>query len=118
MYKEIEAYGIIGDLHTVALAGNDGSIDFMCWTDFDSPTIFGALLDEKKGGYFKICPLWEQGITKQIYLPDANILFTRFLSDDGVAEICDYMPTGKPGFKHMLVRRVKTIRGEIKYRLF
>jgi GH15 family glucan-1,4-alpha-glucosidase len=117
MYKEIDAYGIIGDLHTVALSGNDGSIDFMCWPDFDSPTIFAALLDEKKGGYFKICPLWKQGITKQIYLPDTNILFTRFLSDDGVAEICDYMPAGKPELKHMLVRRVKTVRGEIKYRL-
>jgi len=117
MYKEIDAYGIIGDLHTVALAGNDGSIDFMCWPDFDSPTIFGALLDDKKGGYFKICPVWKQGITKQIYLPDTNILFTRFLSDDGVAEICDYMPAGRPELKHMLVRRVKTIRGEIKYRL-
>jgi GH15 family glucan-1,4-alpha-glucosidase len=115
MYKEMDAYGIVGDMHTVALAGNDGSIDFMCWPEFDSPTIFAALLDEKKGGSFRISPIWNKGINKQIYLPDTNILFTRFLSDDGVAEICDYMPTGKPELKHMLVRRVKTIRGEIKY---
>jgi GH15 family glucan-1,4-alpha-glucosidase len=118
MYKDIDSYGIIGDLHTVALMGNDGSIDFMCWPDFDSPTLFAALLDDKKGGSFKIAPVWDgETTTKQIYLPDTNILFTRFLSDDGVAEICDYMPVGKPEFSHKLVRRLKTVRGEIKYKL-
>ena len=117
MYKDIDDYGVIGDLHTVALVGKDGSIDFMCWPHFDSPTLFGALLDERKGGHFSISPLWKEGTTRQMYLPDTNVLFTRFLSDDGVAEICDYMPAGKPELKHMLVRRVKTIRGAIKYRL-
>lgn len=117
MYKEIENYGIIGNLNTVALVANDGSIDFMCWPDFDSPTLFAALLDEKKGGFFKIAPIWKQRVTKQMYLPDTNILFTRFLSDNGVAEIADYMPMGKPDHKQMLIRRLKTIKGEIKYRL-
>jgi GH15 family glucan-1,4-alpha-glucosidase len=117
MYKEIDTYGIIGDLHTVALVGNDGSIDFMCWPHFDSPSIFAALLDDQKGGRFKICPTLEQGTAKQIYLPDTNILFTRFLYAQGVAEISDFMPTGKPGLKHLLIRQVKTIRGEIRYRL-
>lgn len=117
MYKDIDNYGIIGDLRTVALVGNDGAIDFLCWPNFDSPSIFGALLDEHKGGSFKISPLWKQRVAKQIYLPDTNILFTRFLSDEGVAEIMDFMPTGRPDLKHMLVRQVKTVRGQIKYRL-
>ena len=55
-YKPIENYGIIGDLHTVALVGMDGSIDFMSFPDFDSPTIFAALLDESKGGRFSWRP--------------------------------------------------------------
>ncbi len=55
-YKPIENYGIIGDLHTVALVGMDGSIDFMCCPNFDSPSIFAAILDHRKGGRFQIAP--------------------------------------------------------------
>ena len=53
-YKPIESYGVIGDLHTVALVGMDGSIDWCCLPHFDSPSIFAAILDEHKGGFFKI----------------------------------------------------------------
>ena len=56
-YKPIENYGIIGDLHTVALVGMDGSIDFMSFPQFDSPTIFAALLDENRGGRFQLAPV-------------------------------------------------------------
>ncbi len=56
-YQPIENYGVIGDLHTVALVGMDGSIDFMCFPSFDSPTIFAALLDHRRGGHFQIAPL-------------------------------------------------------------
>lgn len=59
-YKPIESYGVVGNLNTVALVGNDGSIDFMCFPDFDSPTIFAAILDDKKGGHFKIAPCRKQ----------------------------------------------------------
>ena len=91
-YQPIENYGIIGDLYTVALVGMDGSIDFCALPHFDSPTVFAALLDYEKGGRFQIAPRLGDCRQKQIYLPDSNILLTRFLSPEGVAEISDFMP--------------------------
>jgi len=115
-YQPIENYGIIGDLHTVALVGMDGSIDFMSFPHFDSPTIFAALLDCKKGGRFQIAPCLENAKQKQLYLSDTNILLTRFLSEEGVAEISDFMPVEEE-HTHQLVRRVKTVRGEVSFRM-
>jgi GH15 family glucan-1,4-alpha-glucosidase len=117
-YQPIENYGIIGDLHTVALVGLNGSIDFMCFPEFDSPSIFASLLDEKKGGFFSINPEFRKMKTKQLYLPDTNVLLTRFLSSEGVGEIMDLMPVSpdsQDGKK--LVRRLTTVRGEVKYKL-
>ncbi len=116
-YKSIADYGIIGDLHTVALVGIDGAIDFMCFPRLDSPTIFAALLDSKKGGSFQLAPLIPGASHKQLYMPDSNILLTRFLSDAGVAEVSDFMPITALGHAHDLVRRAKTVRGEIRYRM-
>jgi GH15 family glucan-1,4-alpha-glucosidase len=73
---------IIGDLNTIALVGLNGSIDFMCFPDFDSPSIFAALLDAEKGGKFQIVPAFIEMKSKQLYLPDTNILLTRFLSSE------------------------------------
>ena len=116
-YQPIENYGVIGDLYTVALVGMDGSIDFFAFPHFDSPTVFAALLDHEKGGRFQIAPCLEDVQQKQIYLPDSNILLTRFLSADGVAEISDFMPVEEVEQAHNLVRRVKTVRGEITFRM-
>lgn len=58
-YQSIENYGIIGDLNTIALVGLNGSIDFLCFPNFDSPSVFAAILDDETGGYFKISPLQE-----------------------------------------------------------
>ena len=58
-YQPIENYGLIGDLTTAALVGQNGSIDFMCFPHFDSPTIFAALLDHERGGYFQLAPAEE-----------------------------------------------------------
>jgi len=91
-YQPIENYGVIGDLNTIALVGLNGSIDFMCFPNFDSPTIFAALLDDRRGGRFEISPEFTEMKTKQLYLPDTNILLTRFLSSEGVGEITDFMP--------------------------
>jgi len=86
-YHPIENYGIVGDLHTVALIAENGSIDFMCFPRFDSPTIFASLLDSEKGGCFNIHPVLEGVRHKQLYLPDSNVLVSRFLSEQGVAEV-------------------------------
>jgi len=117
-YQPIENYGIIGDLHTAALVGLNGSIDFMCFPEFNSPSIFAALLDDKKGGCFSISPVFKQMKNKQLYLPDTNVLLTRFLSSEGVGEVLDHMPVvadHNEGKK--LIRRITTVRGEVTYRL-
>ena len=116
-YQPIENYGVIGDLHTIALAGMDGSIDFMCFPHFDSPTIFAGLLDRERGGAFRIAPALEGARQKQLYLPDSNILLSRFLSDEGVAEITDFMTIAEGEHSHDLVRQVGTVRGEVGFRL-
>jgi GH15 family glucan-1,4-alpha-glucosidase len=116
-YDPIGDYGVIGDLNTVALVGLNGSIDFMCFPDFDSPSVFAALLDARKGGHFQIAPVLERAEHKQLYLPDTCMLLTRFLAEDGLAEISDFMPVEALGMAHNLVRRAKTVRGEVRYRL-
>lgn len=116
-YQPIENYGIIGDLNTVALCGLNGSIDFMCFPNFDSPSIFAALLDDKKGGRFSIQPLFAEMKTKQLYLPDTNVLLTRFLSPEGVGEIIDFMPVEDLHKGNALIRRVTSVRGEVKYKM-
>src|SRR4030095_2610792 len=114
-YAPIEDYGIIGDLHTVALVGKDASIDFLCLPSFDSPSVFAALLDADRGGRFQIAPRLDDAVHRQLYLADTNVLLTRFLSDGGVAEVSDFMPVEDAGVAHNLVRRAKTVRGEIHF---
>lgn len=118
-YQPIENYGVVGNLHTVALVGMDGSVDFMCFPHFSSPSIFAAMLDAKKGGRFQVAPVLGDPRHKQIYLPDSNILLTRFLSHEGVAEISDFMPIDEDGKvpAHCLIRRAKTVRGEVHFRM-
>jgi len=113
----IENHGIIGDLHTVALVAMDGTIDFMCFPRFDSPTVFGALLDGENGGYFKISPVNEKMRCVQSYIPDSAVLITRFLGDAGVAEVSDFMPLNDRDQTHDLVRRAKAVRGDIAFRM-
>ncbi len=119
-YQPIENYGIIGDMHTVALVGMNGSIDWLCYPHFDSPSVFAAILDDKKGGRFQIAPA-AAGVThKQFYWPGTNVLVTRFLSPNGVGEITDYMPVGgaaRGNGRHQVVRRVSVVRGSLTFRL-
>jgi GH15 family glucan-1,4-alpha-glucosidase len=119
--EPIENYGIIGNMRTTALVSISGSIDFLCFPSFDSPTVFAALLDSRKGGFFRIDPDVKTPRTKQLYLPDTNILLTRFLSEDGVAEVTDFMPMtggGHPSpYANQVVRMVRVVRGEIAFHL-
>jgi len=116
-HTPIEDYGVIGDLATVALVSNGASIDFCCLPRFDSPTVFAALLDPERGGSFSIGPALDGARRKQLYLPETNILVTRFLAADGLAEIDDLMPIGASGGRRALIRRVRSVRGTIRYRL-
>jgi GH15 family glucan-1,4-alpha-glucosidase len=118
-YQPIEDYGVIGNMHTVALIGKAGSIDWFCYPNFDSPSVFAAILDADKGGRFCICPTGPVFTRKQLYWPDTNILVTRFLAPEGVGEIIDYMPVvaaGGHGYDG-LIRTVKVIRGSLKFRV-
>jgi GH15 family glucan-1,4-alpha-glucosidase len=116
-YAPIGDYGIIGDLNTIALVGMDGSIDFLCLPNFDSPSVFAALIDAERGGRFQIAPLLAGAARKQLYLPDTNVLLTRFLDPDGVAELSDFCPVDAAGQAHNLVRRAKTVRGEVRFQM-
>jgi GH15 family glucan-1,4-alpha-glucosidase len=116
-YAPLGDYGVIGDLHTVALVSMDASIDFLCLPSFDSPSVFAALLDAERGGRFQIAPILDRATRKQLYLPDTNVLLTRFLHADGVAEVSDFMPVEDAGQAHNLVRRAKTVRGELRFRM-
>ena len=93
----IAEHGLIGDLQTAALVTTDGSIDWLCLPHFDSPSVFAAILDDRKGGRFVIAPIGEGVRHKQFYWPDTAILVTRFLHERGVAEITDFMPVGGAG---------------------
>lgn len=120
-HKNIGDYGVIGDLHTIALVGLDGSIDWCCLPRFDSPSLFGAILDQKVGGHFKIAPL-QEGNTRQMYLPETNILLTRFLQHDGVGELTDFMPveSDEVGYRprrHQIIRMLSVVRGTVRFRI-
>ena len=116
-YPLIADHGLIGDLQTAALVTTDGTIDWFCAPRFDSPSIFGALLDHRAGGRFRIRPAAAAFSSKQMYLPDTAILITRFLTEAGVGEIVDFMPvSGKVATdRHRLVRLLRCVRGEMTF---
>jgi GH15 family glucan-1,4-alpha-glucosidase len=116
-YPLIADHGIIGDLQTSALVATDGSVDWFCAPRFDSPSIFGALLDQQRGGHFRIRPTVEVFTSKQLYFPDTAVLVTRFMTEAGVGEVIDFMPvTGAvASTKHRLVRLVRCVRGRMTF---
>ena len=117
-FQPIENYGVIGNMHSIALVGMHGSIDFLCYPDFDSPTVFAALLDDKNGGRFHIQPQLTNVRVRQLYLPETNILVTRFLAEEGVAELTDYMPIADAANDpNEIVRSVCAIRGDVTFKM-
>ncbi|MDZ5445356.1 glycoside hydrolase family 15 protein [Micromonospora sp. 4G57] len=118
-YPAVEAHGLIGDLQTAALVAMDGTLDWFCAPRFDSPSVFGGLLDRHKGGHFKVSPEGVEYVSKQLYLPGTPILITRFLSADGVGELVDFMPVAgdRPTDRHRLVRMLRMVRGTMRFRI-
>ncbi len=115
--QAIKDYGLIGNMRSAALVSTRGSVDFFCFPEFDSATVFASLLDRKKGGSFAIYPAREGDNTKQLYLPETNILLTRFLSDDGIVELTDFMPVEESGNMNHIMRTVTVISGEARIHL-
>ncbi len=119
-FLAIADHGLIGDLRTCALVGAEATIDWFCAGRFDSPSVFGALLDPEKGGAWRIEVVDGQVSTAQFYFPDSNILVTRFLTEEGVAEIHDFMPVVRahdPDHRQRIVRRVTAVRGTTRLRM-
>ena len=116
-YPNISDHGLIGDLQTAALVSTAGTVDWFCCPRFDSPTVFGSLLDAEGGGSFSISPDVDQCVTKQLYLPDSAVLVTRFMTEDGVGEVLDFMPVtdGEATDRHQLVRMVRVVRGSMRF---
>jgi GH15 family glucan-1,4-alpha-glucosidase len=112
----IADHGLIGDLQTAALVSTDGSIDWFCCPRFDSPSVFGALLDDERGGHFRVRPARDYE-SKQMYFPDTAVLITRFITEAGVGEVVDFMtPSGREATgKHRLVRMLRCVRGEMSF---
>src|SRR3954467_5322996 len=112
----IADHGLVGDLQTSALIATDGTVDWFCAPRFDSPSIFGSLLD-RDGGHFRIRPTVEVFTGRQLYFPDTAVLVTRFMTEVGVGEVVDFMPvTGTTATAvHQLVRLVRCVRGEMTF---
>jgi GH15 family glucan-1,4-alpha-glucosidase len=113
----IAEHGIIGDLQTAALVTTDGSIDWFCCPRFDSPSVFGALLDDERGGHFRIHPTGVEYTSKQMYFPDTAVLVTRFFTDEGLGQVVDFMPPAGTTAtdRHRLVRMVQCVRGRMTF---
>jgi GH15 family glucan-1,4-alpha-glucosidase len=129
-YQPINEYGVIGDCHSTVLISPDGSVDWGCLPDFDSPAIFCRLLDAERGGYFQIAPTGGTIPGSQRYLSGTNVLQTKFASIAGEIALTDFMPvetlsawpyqamnnntwTREDGSCHCLVRMVECTRGEM-----
>jgi GH15 family glucan-1,4-alpha-glucosidase len=122
----IDARGIVGNMKTTALVSLEGTVDFMCFPRIDSPTIFAGLLDTERGGAFSIRPACDEFNVKQMYMPDTNILLTRFMTPEGVCELLDLMPvqgdatgeaTGEASLPNCLVRLVRMAHGSMSLRM-
>ncbi|MBF5045477.1 glycoside hydrolase family 15 protein [Aggregicoccus sp. 17bor-14] len=114
----IEDHGVIGDLRTCALVSTDGTLDWLCYPHFDSPAVFAHLLDPVKGGLYRIAPEQRGHVRKQFYWPETNVLVTRFLSEEGVGELYDFMVLdAELKQQRRVVRAVRVVRGSMSFRL-
>ncbi|MDO8711231.1 glycoside hydrolase family 15 protein, partial [Pseudomonas sp.] len=116
--SNIDAHGIIGDMRSAALVNDRGSVDFFCWPEFDSPSIFCSLLDTPEAGIFQLSPDLPDARREQIYLPDTNVLQTRWLSERAVVEVTDLLPIGdSEDDLPVLMRRVRVVSGQATFHM-
>jgi len=117
--RDIAGHGAIGNLATIALVACDGAIDYLCWPDLDSPSIFAALLDAERGGVFECTPEIDAPRVMQMYIPDTNVLLTRWMGAEASAELTDLMvDTSEAGAAPpQLVRRMTVTRGTVTIRI-
>jgi GH15 family glucan-1,4-alpha-glucosidase len=113
----IADYALIGDLHSGALVGIDGSIDWLCLPRFDSEACFAGLLGEDRHGHWRIGPADGSGRVRRRYLPDSLVLETEFTVDSGTARLVDCMPPRDPDADPVLVRMVEGLSGHVELRM-
>ncbi|MEU2234750.1 glycoside hydrolase family 15 protein [Streptomyces vietnamensis] len=118
-YPPIADHGLVGDLQTCALVSAEGVVDWFCSPRFDSPSVFGRLLDHERGGHFSITVETPGTTVRQLYLADSAVLLTRFHTPDGVGEVADFMPPAAdptvPSDRHTLVRVLRVVRGTVRF---
>jgi len=117
-FPPISDYSIIGDCQTAALVSRKGSIEWLCWPRFDSPSLFTAVLDRERGGFWRLSPQDPVSISRQ-YVRDSNVLETSFTTSSGIVVVTDLMPVREltasslvPDYE--IVRRVTCTRGEVE----
>jgi GH15 family glucan-1,4-alpha-glucosidase len=123
-YSAISDYAIIGNCRTAALIDRSGSLDWLCLPRFDSPSMFGALLDARKGGRFRVGPVGSLRGERR-YIADTNVLETEFTSETGVLKLTDFMPVDDESAKartlwpeHEIVRVVECVAGSVDVEVF
>jgi len=102
----VDSYGLIGNCETAALVSNRGAIDWFCYPRFDSPSIFAAVLDRQRGGFFSLAPANPIPAGEQAYVPDTNILTTTFHRPEGTLVLTDFMPCFAEGDRFVALRRI------------
>jgi GH15 family glucan-1,4-alpha-glucosidase len=118
-YPSLDEYGVIGDMRSAALVCRDGSIDWLCLPRFDSPSIFGRLLDWERGGHLRVAP--DQGsVAARVYRTDSNVLETTWVAGRDQAQVIDFMPVRTARRRSTpeslrLVRMIQPLRGELDW---